>query len=389
MLRLASLKAFRATPLVRFTSTISPFPLRAASTLHRPSLNAIQPRKPSTLALVSLQFHQKRFAASTVAGRPASEDIPHAIQNAREEAKGVAIDIAKIIAAANFDKRHHELDGFSDITAGLAAEVPKPILITGLAGQLLIFPIMCLALRAEVPEQPAGLLAAGHASRVDYDTAMNLLEAATHIQVTYGAVLLSFIGAMHWGMEFSAYGGHQGYRRLLLGVAPVIAGWSTLALEPSMALVGQWVAFTAQWFIDARATEAGWTPIWYSQYRFYLSVLIGSCMMLTLWGDSFLNPVMETTTFARTTSPPSSNTPEALIDTGRFSGTSTALGDIETIEGVDYYVVLKHKGGEEAEATEGGDGEETADAQQDPQEEKEESQTQGKAGEIKSGTTTV
>lgn len=56
----------------------------------------------------------------------------------------------------------------------------------------------------------AGLLAAGHAARVEYDTALGFLEAAAHVQVTYGAVMLSFLGALHWGMEFSGYGGQQG-----------------------------------------------------------------------------------------------------------------------------------------------------------------------------------
>lgn len=39
---------------------------------------------------------------------------------------------------------------------------------------------------------------------------MSVLEAATQVQVTYGAVLLSFLGALHWGMEFTGYGGYKG-----------------------------------------------------------------------------------------------------------------------------------------------------------------------------------
>lgn len=58
--------------------------------------------------------------------------------------------------------------------------------------------------------QVAGSLAAGHAARIDFDTAMSVLEAATQLQVTYGAVLLSVLGALHWGMEFTGYAGHKG-----------------------------------------------------------------------------------------------------------------------------------------------------------------------------------
>ncbi len=48
------------------------------------------------------------------------------------------------------------------------------------------------------------------------------------------------------------------YPRLLLGAAPVVFGWSTLALDPTMALIAQWFGFTGLWWADLRATGAGW-----------------------------------------------------------------------------------------------------------------------------------
>lgn len=62
-------------------------------------------------------------------------------------------------------------------------------------------------------------------------------------------------------MEFVGHGGQQGYRRLMLGAAPVIWGWSTLALDPTMALIVQWVGFTGLWWADLKATTAGWGKI--------------------------------------------------------------------------------------------------------------------------------
>lgn len=66
-------------------------------------------------------------------------------------------------------------------------------------------------------------------------------------------------GALHWGMEFAGLGGIKGYSRLALGAAPVIYAWPTLALEPTMALIAQWVGFTGLWYADLRATSAGWS----------------------------------------------------------------------------------------------------------------------------------
>ena len=79
MQRLAILQGLRATHYIRPHS----LPLRTLSTLQRPSPQySIQLRKPLQLALAT--FQQKRNTASSVSGRPASENIPHAIQNARE-----------------------------------------------------------------------------------------------------------------------------------------------------------------------------------------------------------------------------------------------------------------------------------------------------------------
>lgn len=74
-------------------------------------------------------------------------------------------------------------------------------------------------------------------------------------------------------------------------MAPVVFGWSTLGLEPVQALIAQWVGFTGLWWADLRATNAGWAPMWYSQYRFYLSILVGTCIIGTLAATSYWGPV--------------------------------------------------------------------------------------------------
>ena len=115
-------------------------------------------------------------------------------------------------------------------------------------------------------------------------------------------------GAIHWGMEFSGMGGHKGYPRLFLGVAPAVLAWSTITLQPSFALLWQWLGFTGLWYADNKATAAGWSkfvccwvtvicsnfysaPAWYSQYRFYLSILVGTCIIGSLAGTSYYGPV--------------------------------------------------------------------------------------------------
>ena len=106
----------------------------------------------------------------------------------------------------------NDVETQASITATIASEVPKPILYTGLAGTL---PYVGTTLSTLYYARSAGLF--------PEEAAVALMSASTHIQVTYGAIILSFLGALHWGMEFAAYGGHRGYKRLALGVAPLLA----------------------------------------------------------------------------------------------------------------------------------------------------------------------
>ena len=68
-----------------------------------------------------------------------------------------------------------------------------------------------------------------------------------------------FPGALHWGMEMAAYGGQKGYSRLALGTAPMLLAWTTLGMQPTMALVTQWVGFTGLWLADSKVTMGGWS----------------------------------------------------------------------------------------------------------------------------------
>jgi hypothetical protein len=216
----------------------------------------------------------------------------------------------------------------------------------------------------------AGLAASGIITSIDPGVAHTLLDQALNVQVTYGAVMLSFLGALHWGMEFANLGGQKGYPRLLLGAAPVLFAWPTLALQPMSALIAQWVGFTGLWYADSRVTSLGWSeytplqssfsiltvfvaPKWYSQYRFYLSVLVGTCIIGSLAGTSYWGPVaghgllshdLETIREAR-----QYLKPEGAVPIG---------GDVEAVPAganADHYVLIRKKQVSEVEDVEDGE----------------------------------
>lgn len=116
------------------------------------------------------------------------------------------------------------------------------------------------------------------------ETAESLLHVLEPLQVGYGAVILSFLGAIHWGLEFAGYGGRKSVRRYAIGlIAPALA-WPTILFPLHEALLTQFIGFTGMYFFDTSATTAGLTPPWYGTYRFVLTLVVGACIVLTLIG---------------------------------------------------------------------------------------------------------
>lgn len=96
--------------------------------------------------------------------------------------------------------------------------------------------------------------------------------------------IISFLGAIHWGMEYAGYGGHHSYRRYMYGVIAPAVAWPTIFMPVEYALITQFCAFNFLYFADARATVRGWFPAWYSIYRFVLTFFVGASIVISLVG---------------------------------------------------------------------------------------------------------
>jgi len=126
--------------------------------------------------------------------------------------------------------------------------------------------------------------ATGSGYLLSAETAHQILDYVTPLQIGYGAVIISFLGAIHWGLEFAGYGGHHSYRRYAIGVLAPAVAWPTMLMPVEHALITQFLAFTILYFIDARATTRGWCPPWYSTYRFVLTFVVGASIVASLVG---------------------------------------------------------------------------------------------------------
>lgn len=104
------------------------------------------------------------------------------------------------------------------------------------------------------------------------------------IQELTNLKIISFLGAIHWGLEYAGYGGHHSYRRYMYGVIAPAVAWPTIFMPVEYALITQFLAFNFLYFADARATVRGWFPPWYSTYRFVLTFLVGASIVVSLVG---------------------------------------------------------------------------------------------------------
>ncbi|KNG84105.1 hypothetical protein ANOM_008611, partial [Aspergillus nomiae NRRL 13137] len=121
-----------------------------------------------------------------------------------------------------------------------------------------------------------------------------MLHMLEPIQVGYGAVILSFLGAIHWGLEWAGYGGKLGYKRYAAGVIAPAVAWPTLLFPVEYALISQFLAFTFLYYNDARAAAAGRAPAWYGMYRFVLTFIVGASIVASLIGrEQIANTVSE------------------------------------------------------------------------------------------------
>ncbi|KAI9852283.1 MAG: hypothetical protein M1838_001171 [Thelocarpon superellum] len=188
-----------------------------------------------------------------------------------------------------------ETDKDVDMLAGLKADlitiretfalrdVPREALYIGLAG---VLPYLATSLSTLYLAWDINIShATGMGFLVSGATAESLLNILEPLQVGYGAVIISFLGAIHWGLEFAKYGGyHQGYRRYLIGVVAPAVAWPTILLPVEYALITQFIAFIFLYFADARAAVRGWAPAWYSTYRFVLTFIVGASLVASLIG---------------------------------------------------------------------------------------------------------
>jgi hypothetical protein len=100
-----------------------------------------------------------------------------------------------------------------------------------------------------------------------------------HALLGYAAVILSFLGGIHWGVALRpGIDPHTDRRRiarsLTLGVVPSIIGWIALLLPLTAAIALLCAGFALQLWLDLRTIAQGRLPAWFARLRVILTTIV-------------------------------------------------------------------------------------------------------------------
>lgn len=97
----------------------------------------------------------------------------------------------------------------------------------------------------------------------------------------YAAVILSFMGGVHWGLAMTAT--RPLFQRYGASVVPALLGWFALLLGGRWAFLVLAASFASLLAYDLGAVRAGEAPAWYPTLRWPLTVVVCLCLLLALF----------------------------------------------------------------------------------------------------------
>ena len=105
---------------------------------------------------------------------------------------------------------------------------------------------------------------------------------ASATTIAYGAIILSFLGGIRWGLAIAPGGGRPGAASLALSVLPGLAGFVAMFTPTSIALCILISGFLLHALWDVLAADTGRLPQWFATLRMILTALTVPAILLVL-----------------------------------------------------------------------------------------------------------
>lgn len=94
---------------------------------------------------------------------------------------------------------------------------------------------------------------------------------ARALLIGYGVVILTFLGALHWGDQIQQKT-KQSWR-YIWSVMPALLGWVAFMMPAAIASMMLIAGFLVCWLIDRQLVNKGVWPIWLGRLRLHLTVI--------------------------------------------------------------------------------------------------------------------
>jgi hypothetical protein len=102
--------------------------------------------------------------------------------------------------------------------------------------------------------------------------------------IAYGAVILSFLGGIHWGLSIATSRdrgtGGASFRRLGVSVLPALIGWVALIVDPLIGIFILAISFGLVLAVDLDASRKGQAPAWYPSLRCPLTLGVIASLLI-------------------------------------------------------------------------------------------------------------
>lgn len=100
---------------------------------------------------------------------------------------------------------------------------------------------------------------------------------AIHILIAYAAIILSFMGAIHWGVAMSSVN-LQRSKYFIVSVIPALTAWLALLAPDTLALIILLCGFIALLAYDRAVKKSQALPDWYIPMRKTLTLVVVLCL---------------------------------------------------------------------------------------------------------------
>lgn len=108
-----------------------------------------------------------------------------------------------------------------------------------------------------------------------------IITNAAQILIAYAAVILSFMGAVHWGVAMSSADQQRG-KVFIASVIPALIAWPALLLTQPLALSVLLFGFIGLYAYDWSMEKSQALPDWYMPLRTKLTFIVALCLAAAL-----------------------------------------------------------------------------------------------------------